>query len=293
MNTKHRVLLVEDDLAMADEFAHIFRAAGFEITAVDNVNDALKALGGAKYCAVVSDLDIKEEQSAIKGHTAHGFALVEAIRRLFPGKGRASPWLPIVMVSGRAPEAEPAVELMKAGADDLVQKPASRKALVKALSEAMSASGLRTHEDCGRLHPITGDHRSQTIEISIPGDRSARRTRVRLAAHEADLSESALKVLLQLMVGRLEGRRLHKTELGAKPKEASFKKVSRLKSEIGHVVIRALKPILNDQRGNYWLADTVIVGPCDTAKIDGLGNATLTDLARRLEVLRASDGKAG
>lgn len=291
MSGKHRALVVEDDQPTADEFAHILRAEGFDVSAVDNAKDGLRQVTEENYCLMVSDLDIKEEPDSLKGHTAHGSRLIESVRAIFPGKAGGVPCMPIVVVSGRVRGANPAVELMKAGADDVVQKPLTRSKLSKAVAEAMRVCGVEHHRDCSRIHRSTGGLTPAVIRLAIPGDRTGRRTRIKIGGHDADLSESALQILLRLMVARLEGQPVHKTTLGAKPDEPGFKGISRLREEIGHAVVKALRPIGNDQRGNYWLVDEIAVGDCDTDKLAQLGNATISELARQLERLQASDGK--
>ena len=289
MGKGHRVLVVEDDVPTAQEYRHVLRAGGFQVSIADNAKDALALVKRSSACLVVADLDIKSDKKAIAGHTAHGFGLVRTIRELFPGKGSGAHWLPVVVISGRIGGISPTVDLMKSGADDVVEKPTSGQELLKRVVDACRAAGVLEHSDCARVKPRAA--KRGELQLSIPGDVSGRRASIRFGDHESDLPESSLLVLLRLMVGSLENRRVNKSELGAKPKEAGFKGISRLKTEIGPAFIRKFKPIKNDQRGHYWLADTVTIGACDIARLAELRNAQITAVATKVEALR-SDGKA-
>jgi CheY-like chemotaxis protein len=289
---KHHVLVIEDDKPNAEEVRHLMAAEGFRVTIVDNARSAAAAIGKGGFCLVLLDLDIKEQPRSISGHTTHGLGLVRTIRSAYPGRREESrragaPWLPLVVVSGRVDKVNLAVELMK-DADDVVEKLDGRAGILKAVRNSLADAGLMDHQHCSA---IAATSKASTVELSIPGNVTGRRARVRLGSHEADVPESSLLILLRLMVGRLEQRRVHKAELGADAKEAGFKGISRLKTDIGPAVIKKLKPIRNDQKGSYWLDHSITIGACGSVELSRLGNARIDEAAARIQALLGSDGK--
>ncbi len=123
MTEPHRVLIVEDDRPTAEDLADILRSLDCEPVIVDNKRDALVALRRESFCFAVLDLQIKMERGSIKGHDEFGRSLVREVRALYPDHAGRGYRLPILVVSGFAREVNSAVEVMKDGADDVIQKP--------------------------------------------------------------------------------------------------------------------------------------------------------------------------
>jgi FixJ family two-component response regulator len=280
MTGRHVVLVVEDDRPIAEDLEQILKSLQCDSVVVDNKSDALAAVQRQAFCLVLLDLEIKAELDSIKGHEEHGKSLLRDIRRLHPDHLGTCHWLPIVIVSGFAREVGAAVEVMKDGASDVIQKPFKSQAVSKQIRSALDSSGRTTHERCAVMPPqspaVAGDH----LVLAVPGDHVGRRTLVTVGARPAHLTDSSLKVLLQLLVAHAEGSRVHKTELGA-TNDQGFKGVSVLREAL-KAAAGAAEIILNDHHGNYWLAGNVTIGPCGVEKLVALEDVKVTELANKL-----------
>jgi DNA-binding response OmpR family regulator len=106
MRLMPRLLVVEDDAAIAAPLVRALRREGYEVDAVEQGVDALDRAETTSYDLVLLDLGLPDADG------------VDVCRRL----RAASPTLPIVMVTARQEELDAVVGL-DAGADDYVTKP--------------------------------------------------------------------------------------------------------------------------------------------------------------------------
>jgi DNA-binding NtrC family response regulator len=83
--TQWRILVVEDEPALARVYARALAAAGFEVDVADNGMDGLNRLLGVSYDVVVSDVCMPR---------MNGLRLLESIRRLRPD-------VPVVMMTAQ------------------------------------------------------------------------------------------------------------------------------------------------------------------------------------------------
>lgn len=281
----HVGLIVEDDPAMAEALAEILRSLDCELVAVDNKRDALAALQNNSFCFVVLDLHIKLDGESIRGHFEHGRSLLREIRGTYSDHTGAGYSLPIVVVSGHAREVDTAVEVMRDGADHVIQKPLKGGAVSDAVKTCLERSGRATHELCAA---ITARHTETTqgLVLSITGTRIGRRTRVTLGTRSADLPNRSLRVLLHLVIGKLASRAIHKTELGGRD-DQGFKGVSELRDDLKPALADGTNIIVNLYHGFYRLTDQVVIGPCDTAALVAIDEAPITELAHEIARLLA------
>lgn len=107
-----RVLIAEDEAAIADAITYALRAEGFEVEAVADGEAALEAARADAYDVLVLDLMLP------------GISGIEVCRRL-----RAKSAIPILMLTARTAEVDRVLGL-EAGADDYVQKPFSMAELI-------------------------------------------------------------------------------------------------------------------------------------------------------------------
>jgi DNA-binding response OmpR family regulator len=107
-----RVLIAEDEAAIADAVAYSLRAEGFEVDAVTDGEAALEAVRRNGYDVLVLDLMLP------------GVSGIEVCRRL-----RAESAIPILMLTARTAEVDRVLGL-EVGADDYVAKPFSMPELV-------------------------------------------------------------------------------------------------------------------------------------------------------------------
>src|SRR5262245_38359488 len=108
----HRILLVEDETAIAETVLYALRTAGFDAQHCLTAREALRESQRVQYDLAVLDVGLPD---------IDGFALCRELRR-----GRD---LPVIFLTARAAEAERVLGL-EIGADDYVAKPFSPRELV-------------------------------------------------------------------------------------------------------------------------------------------------------------------
>lgn len=280
MKQRHVALIVEDDAATAEDLVEIIRSLDCTGTVVDNHQEALRAFESQSYCFVLLDLSIKGDADAIKGHVEHGKSLLRKIRHTHGVRNGSTFWLPVIVLSGHAREADDAVEVMKDGASDVIQKPLSQQ-VSERIRRTLEASGRTSHELCHETPSAKPPNVQDGIVIAIPGETVGRRTLVTVGSTAVKLTNGALKVLLHLMVARRDGTWLSKVALGAEPNEG-FKGISRLIEQLGPALADR-KIIENDYHGNYRLTADVTIGKCRIDKLDDIGDATISELAAKLQ----------
>jgi DNA-binding response OmpR family regulator len=291
----HRVLIVEDDRATAEDLGAIVKSLGSHSRIVTNKRDALAALRAGTFCLILLDLQIKRVPDSIKGHTEYGNSLLREMRQMHLDHTGACYWLPIVIVSGFAREAAAAVEVMRAGAHDVIQKPFEGRQVSAIIRQALERSGRIAHDLCLAGPSSRVPRPGGKLVLGVPGDRVRRRTRVMVGSQPVMLTDASLRVLLHLMVAFQNKATVHKRELGAKS-EQGFKGISVLREALRPTLGEGVDIIGNDYQGNYFLKDGVTIGNCDAAKLAEIGDQKITELARTLRPPRArrhkSDGNS-
>lgn len=280
MNKRHVALIVEDDKETALDLRQILRSCDCDSVVVDNHDDAVIALEKNSFCFVLLDLQIKSEAESIKGHIDHGRALLRKIREKYGDHNGTAFWLPVIIVSGFAREVDEAVDVMKDGASDVIQKPLENRQVAQHVRQALQASGRQMHERCQPLSPTQTPNLKNGLLITIPGDRIKRRTRVAVGSRSVELPDASLKVLLHLMVARRKGRQVHKIDLGATA-DQGFKGISILRNEF-KAVLGGIDIIKNDYQGNYSLVEDVAIGECAVENLLKIGDKTISELAKQL-----------
>jgi DNA-binding response OmpR family regulator len=277
----HTALVVEDDTGIAEGLVEILKGAGCDSIVTDNKQEALELLRTNPPCIVLLDLQIKEEADAIKGHIAHGTALLKAIRQLYPEHPGQSWWLPIVVISGFASETDEAVQVMRDGATTLIQKPFKMREVTDTLLEELQRSGRAKHGSC-LCGPTSVKTTDGQLLLRFLGDHDGHRTKLTIGNTVLHLANSELKLLLHLALAHQTGIPIHKFALGAKKDESGYKSVSRLRNELKSAMPGGPELITNDHHGHYGLAPTVIVAACDALNLEKIGDATITDLAAKV-----------
>jgi PAS domain S-box-containing protein len=131
-----RILLVDDDRALLDALpeALSLRMNGIEIDTSETAFDALERIRDTDYDAIVSD---------IKMPGMDGLALLHEIREL-------RPTTPTLMITGHG-ERDLAVQALRGGAYDFVQKPIDRDYFVASLERAIQLRRLDRQVEQQRL----------------------------------------------------------------------------------------------------------------------------------------------
>lgn len=190
-------------------------------------------------------------------------------------------WLPVLIVSGFAREVSSAVDAMKDGASDVIQKPLRSREVSDKVRKALEASGRRTHDRCGEKPPQPLASPDGKIVLSIPGDRVRRRTCVAIGRTRLELTNGLLKLLLYLMVAHGDGNGVHKRDLGANA-EQGFKGISNLRAALKPALGPDVDIIDNDYHGTYELVDRVRIGECNINELLAIGDTKISELAQRL-----------
>ena len=133
MSAETIVHIVDDDSAMRDSLAFLLSAAGFDVKLHES---AIQFLGsGAKpEGCVVTDIRMPEMDG------------LELLRRL----KASSPQLPVIVMTGHG-DVPLAVEAMKLGAADFVEKPFDDEVLLGAIKSAIEQK--RRHAVAGEVDP--------------------------------------------------------------------------------------------------------------------------------------------
>lgn len=281
MKEGHTALIVEDDKETAEDLAEILRSIECDSVVADNHDEALSALRSQSFCLILLDLQIKSAPDSIKGHVEHGKALLRKIRQEHGDHNGTAYWLPVLVVSGFAREVDEAVDVMKDGANDVLQKPLDSHQVSERIRRALEASGRRSHDLCHEKPPAQGAHLSDQVVITVPGDRIGRRTRVMVGATPVDLTDGSLKVLLHLIVALRKGSPVNKVDLGATA-DQGFKGISILRSEL-KPALGGVNVIKNHYHGDYSFTDRVTVGDCATEKLLKIRDVTISGLATQLQ----------
>lgn len=113
-----RILLLEDDTDSRESMAMLLELAGANVVSTPTAEDALAALQGTEFDAVVADV-------AMPGRS--GFWLVGQIRQL-----SSKPTVPVLAVTGHP---FPRDGMLRAGFDDQMLKPVSPGLLYETLTQ--------------------------------------------------------------------------------------------------------------------------------------------------------------
>jgi DNA-binding NtrC family response regulator len=106
MSQTHSILVVDDDRAMREMLASLFREQGFQVAEAGSADEATKLLGETDFDVVLSDIRMPGKS---------GIQMVGDVRRL-------RPHTPVILMTAFG-SIDSAVEAMRAGAFDYVRKP--------------------------------------------------------------------------------------------------------------------------------------------------------------------------
>ena len=284
--SRHVALIVEDDAATAEDFAEVLKSLSCDFVIMANKADAVDAIKTRPFCFVLLDLQIRQDRASIKDHPEHGRSFLKELREGAHGTSIAK--TPVVVVSGHASDWETLADLMRhGGADDVIRKPAKALDVSRAIRECLEKRGQATHDLCTKR--LVDSEAPPALVLAIPGIRAKQRTRVTLGARHADLPNATLRVLLALVVGKLEDKHVHKRELGWRDDEG-FKGTTDLRNDLRTVLPDGRDGewiVANEYYGMYHLADEITIGHCAIETLVGIDDEEITKLARQIELLRA------
>jgi DNA-binding NtrC family response regulator len=125
MAARPNILLVDDDERLRTAAGKVLSAEGYGVASAASGAEALEALKRETFALVVSDLCLPD---------VDGIALLKQVRELLPEAE-------VVMITGYG-SIEKAVEAMKLGAYDFLQKPLDSAALLKTAAKALEKQRL-------------------------------------------------------------------------------------------------------------------------------------------------------
>ena len=136
-NVSDAVLVVDDDVAIGKVLVALLEQRGHEATHVPSAEDAIRALDARPYDVVLSD---------VRMPGMDGMGLLDHVAGRFPG-------LPVVLITAHGSVAL-AVEAMKRGAADFVQKPFDKDEIGFVVEKALASS---RRERTGVPAPVLAD----------------------------------------------------------------------------------------------------------------------------------------
>ena len=125
-----RVLVADDNADMREYLTRLLRAAGYDVDAVTDGQQALQAVRANPPALVVSDVMMQR---------LDGLALVAALR-----KDPRTALVPVLLLSARAGQ-EASIEGLQAGADDYLVKPFAAAELLARVRANIELARLRSH----------------------------------------------------------------------------------------------------------------------------------------------------
>ncbi len=145
-----RILVIEDEVLIADSVAYALRKEGYEVTAV---HDGLEGLEKAR--AIAPDLVVLD----LMLPSMDGFDVCRAIR--------AENGTPIIMLTARGEEIDRVVGL-ELGADDYIVKPFSMRELVARVKSVLRRARMLPddgNQDVTRVGNLVVDSRRRQVKV--------------------------------------------------------------------------------------------------------------------------------
>ncbi|MGD0417894.1 MAG: sigma-54 dependent transcriptional regulator [Terriglobales bacterium] len=144
MSTQGKLLIVDDELSVRDSLGKWFHEEGYEVTTVENANDALTRLAEQRWDAALVDIKM------------HGTDGIELQRRMH----EVDPELMVIIMTGYA-SVETAVAALKNGAYDYVTKPLDPDEIAHLVKNALA------HKHAAQENVLL---RETVAEVARPGD---------------------------------------------------------------------------------------------------------------------------
>ena len=129
MPSEHVVHVVDDDGAARDALAFLLTTDGFSVRAFESAQVFLDAVGSAKADCVITDVRMPD---------VNGLELLRRVKNL----GIACP---VIVITGQA-DVPVAIEALKLGATDFIEKPYEAEVLLGAVRSALGGQEIGTRD---------------------------------------------------------------------------------------------------------------------------------------------------
>ena len=148
MDTRGKLLVVDDEPSVRDSLIKWFREAGYEVATAENASDALTRLADQSWDAALVDIKI---------HAADGIELQRRMREI-------DPELLVILMTGDA-AVKTAVAALKSGVYDYVTKPLDPDEIAHLVKKALEHKRT-AHENALLRQTVAGKCKcsSQTLE---------------------------------------------------------------------------------------------------------------------------------
>lgn len=148
MESRPRLLFVDDEPNIRTLLSAILKQRGFDVTTASTVSEALNLIATQKFDVLLSDLNI--------GETSDGFTVVSAMRRTHPDTA--------TFILTGFPAFESALEAIRQQVDDYFVKPANVEAMAGRIMARLNAPpGERTRLKTRRLPQVLHEHREEIL----------------------------------------------------------------------------------------------------------------------------------
>ena len=253
------ILVIDDDEAVRKTSVDLLVARGHKASAASSVREGLRMFAEARPALVLLDLKLPD---------GTGIDVLRELQRQAPGT-------PVVVVSGRGSVAE-AVEAMRVGATDFLEKPVSRDRLFRVLDRVFrppipgGEADVETVADGSRLGMVGGSEAMrriyQLVEMASP-------TRCRvLISGESGTGKELIARAIHSLSPRRE-RPFVATNCAAIPSEL-------IESEMFGHLKGSFTGATNDRKGKFEMASG------GTLFLDEIGDMSLVTQAKLLRVLQ-------
>ncbi|WP_291858871.1 response regulator FixJ [Bradyrhizobium sp.] len=190
MSNKGRVYVIDDDEAVRDSLGFLLNSAGLSVTLFETAQNFLDALPGLAFGCVVSDVRMP------------GIDGIELLKRMKAGHSA----FPILIMTGHG-DVPLAVEAMKLGAVDFLEKPFEDDRLIGMIEAAIRQaepavrSEAVTHEIAARVATLSPRER-QVMEGLIAGLSN------KLIARDYDISPRTIEVYRANVMTKMQANSL-------------------------------------------------------------------------------------
>ena len=228
-----RILIVDDDLALLDALSEalVLRMAPISIDTSERATSGLRKLATNDYDAVISD---------IKMPGMDGLTFLGHVRETFPD-------VPTLLITGHG-QLDLAVQALRSGAFDLIQKPLDRDHLTAALGRAIETRRLRRElkesQEALRNYAAELEQRVEERTADLKQALQAKDEFLALISHE-------LRTPVSVIFGNIELLNKLGDKLGEEDKESAMTDLRRE----GRRLRRLVENILALARVEYGVAN--------------------------------------